>query len=196
MDLEKMLNAQKELDNTIIKKKNLKDVNLTPNTFLALQVELAEFANESRWFKHWSNNQTPRTKAVRNTTMMEEDKEYYNPQLDEFADCTHFFLSIANQKGWQDALFILEEQLAPDEFDGDVTGFFLEMTYFLNKSHFEVYKKGEEIAGFQKNEYWFRLAWMLFLNIGINGFGYTLNQIEQAYFLKNKINHQRQKEDY
>lgn len=47
-----MLKRQEELDNHIIKKKGLEGQDLFPNTVLALQVELAEFANEGRWFKH------------------------------------------------------------------------------------------------------------------------------------------------
>lgn len=57
MSLQNIIDAQKELDARIIKEKKLEDKDLTPNTFLALKVELAEFANEGRWFKHWSKSQ-------------------------------------------------------------------------------------------------------------------------------------------
>ncbi|MEB6549110.1 dUTP diphosphatase [Heyndrickxia sporothermodurans] len=200
MDLKKMLTAQAELDKYIVEKKGLQGVDLVPNTFLAVQVELAEFANEGRWFKHWSDDQEPRTKVP----VTAWGEPYKNPLLEEYVDCVHFFLSIANQKGWQDALYIYEEaveDLREDGFDGGLTGIFLEMTYFINKSYFEnpseeKSQQWKEKFGFPQKQYWFRTAWILFLNIGINGFGFTLDQIEEAYWAKNKINYVRQQEGY
>lgn len=62
MNLQKMFEMQKALDERIIKEKGLEGQNLLPNLILALQVELAECANEWRGFKHWSNDREPRTK--------------------------------------------------------------------------------------------------------------------------------------
>lgn len=185
MDLLRMLQMQSKLDERIIEDKLLKNFDLVPNTVLSLQVELAEMANEGRWFKHWSNDQKPREKTV----------------LEEFADAVHFFLSLSIQKGWQEVLFIFEDHLDEDEFDGDLTAWYLEMIYFLNKAYMEKYPEEENMefkskTGFTKNQYWFRTAWTLFLNIGINGFGFTLEKIEQAYFDKNAVNHQRQEHGY
>jgi dimeric dUTPase (all-alpha-NTP-PPase superfamily) len=196
LDLEKMLSMQKELDERIIKDKGLEGLDLFPNTVLALQVELAEFANEGRWFKHWSNDQEPRTNKVRGPYMDLEDAEFYNPLLEEFVDGVHFFLSTAIQKGWEKTLWIYEEQLDPEHFDGDLTSWYLEMVYFLNKAYMEKYSNDNKIGDFQKNAYYFRIAWMEFLNLGINGFGFTLEQIEQAYLDKNAVNHQRQENGY
>ncbi|MBS4172091.1 dUTP diphosphatase [Bacillus sp. FJAT-49736] len=210
MNLEKMLSAQAELDKHIIEKKGLHGFDLVPNTFLALQVELAEFANEGRWFKHWSDDQEPRTiKCIKESKLetvdgirkVVDEGAYINPLLEKFADAIHFYLSIANQKSWQDSLYIYEEQLDPDDFDGDLTAWYLEMTYFINKSHFEKpseekSKQWKEKFGFPEKQYWFRMAWILFLNIGINGFGFTPEQIEEAYFAKNTVNHQRQESGY
>jgi dimeric dUTPase (all-alpha-NTP-PPase superfamily) len=228
MNLAKLLEMQRRLDERIIKEKGLEGQDLFPNTVLALQVELSEFANEGRWFKHWSNDQDPRTiieyicptcngTGDENYDSYIDDLEggythevincedcggtgtlgYKNPLLEEFADGLHFFLSIANQKGWQEALWIYEEQLDPsNEFDGGLTGIFLEMLYFLNKSCMERHPSDEKIAGFQTNEYFFRMAWILFLNIGINGFGFTFDQIEEAYMKKNAVNHERQESGY
>lgn len=196
MNLKKMLETQSVLDDRIIMEKGLEGKDLFANTVLALQVELAEFANEGRWFKHWSIDQKPRMKAVRIPAMMEEDREYYNPLLEEYVDSLHFFLSLANQKGWDEELFIYEEQLEKDYFDGDLTGWYLEMVYFINKSYIEKYSEKDTIAGFQKNAYFFRTAWIMFLNLGINGFGLTCEQIEKAYMDKNAVNHQRQEQGY
>lgn len=205
MDLQKLIDMQKTLDTRIREEKGLQGKDLTANTFVALQAELAEFANEGRWFKHWSNDREPR--KFKEIPMNEIDGSIpkgfnvKNPLLEEFVDGVHFFLSLAIQKDWEEALWIFEEQLDPDEFDGDLTGWYLEMTYFLNKSYMVIPTEEQDqsyknSAGFSAKQYWFRIAWILFLNIGVNGFGFTLEQIEQAYMDKNKTNHSRQDTGY
>lgn len=200
MELQHIIDAQKALDARIIKEKGLEGKDLVANTFVALQVELGEMANEARWFKHWSNDQKPRmkTESICGCIMCEHhsipnDK---NPILEEFVDSVHFFVSIAIQKGWEDELWVYEEAINPYEFDGDLTSYYLEMIYFLNKAYMEIPQEGKKIAGMQEDAYHFRLAWILFLNIGINGFGFTWEQIYEAYFEKNQINHQRQESGY
>lgn len=207
MNLEKMLATQCNLDSRIIKEKGLEGKDLFPNTVLALQVELAEFANEGRWFKHWSNDQEPRIKVATGEYMTvnggKEVALYKNLLLEEFVDAVHFFLSIANQKGWQDALYISSEPFAEcDEKMQRVgkkkylTDVYLEMIYFLMKSYMEINPEDKKIAGFHMNTYNFRLAWSLFMTIGIIGFDFTPEQIEEAYYKKNKINHDRQESGY
>lgn len=222
MSLQNIIDAQKELDARIIKEKKLDDKDLTPNTFLALKVELAELANEGRWFKHWSNDQEPRTcvsidvcrncGGTGNPLGIPDEAGIdcwdcggsgeitKNPLLEEFVDSVHFFVSIANQKGWEDALWVYEEQLDPDEFDGDLTSWFLEMDYFLSLAYIRKFTdeeaKCKDSFGYLNNEYCFRTAWILFLNIGMNGFGFTWKQIKDAYFEKNKVNHARQESGY
>ncbi|MBV5114572.1 dUTP diphosphatase [Bacillus altitudinis] len=61
MNLEKMFKMQAELDRRIIREKGLESRDLLPGLILALQVELAECANEWRGFKFWSNDQQPCT---------------------------------------------------------------------------------------------------------------------------------------
>lgn len=56
--------------------------------------------------------------------------------------------------------------------------------------------KCKDAFGYLNNQYCFRTAWILFLNIGMNGFGFTWEQIEAAYFKKNQINHARQENGY
>ncbi|CRK80330.1 dUTP diphosphatase [Neobacillus massiliamazoniensis] len=195
MNLKKMLSMQKVLDARIIKAKGLEGQDLFPNTILALIVELSEFANEGRWFKHWSKDQEPRTNVQCDYTL-DDEPIYRNLVLEEFVDGVHFFLSLAIQKGWEEALNIFEEQLDPDYFEGNLTAWFLEMVHFLNKAYMEKYSDKDMFAGYQRNAYFFRIAWILFLNLGINCFGFTIEQIEQAYCDKNAVNHERQNGGY
>ncbi|QNP18248.1 dUTP diphosphatase (plasmid) [Bacillus pumilus] len=220
MNLEKMFKMQTELDRRIIKEKGLEGQDLLPNTYAALITELGEFANEGRWFKHWSDDQQPKTERLidcsacngtgdMNYQRIAEDAEgsggheyikceechgegtegIKNPLLEEYADCLHFFLSIAIKKGWH--LYLLEESIEDfqrEGFEGGLSGAFLKMQWHLLNSQMfsDEYTKESN----------FRLAWWLFIAIGIVGFGFTLDQIEAAYMDKNAVNHQRQQEGY
>lgn len=86
LELGYLLAKQSQLDNYIIRSKNLslKDNERLNNTILAMMVELGELANEIRCFKFWSNKPS-------------SDKEVI---IDEYVDVLHFFLSIANQLGF------------------------------------------------------------------------------------------------
>ncbi|WP_178930399.1 dUTP diphosphatase [Bacillus altitudinis] len=222
MNLQKMFEMQKGLDERIIREKGLEGQDLLPNTYVALITELGEFANEGRWFKHWSDNQMPCTERLIdcspcngtgdvNYERVAEDTEGYgghefikcedcngegtegtkNPLLEEYADCIHFFLSIAIKKGWKEELHVSEEAIEDFKevgFDGGLSGVFTEMQWHLLNSN--VYKDE------YKKKLHFRLSWSLFLAIGIVGFGFTPEQIEQAYMQKNAVNHKRQQEGY
>lgn len=87
MTIKELLEAQAELDNTIIKTQNLEALDpkiRLANTLLALQVEVSELANETRAFKFWSRKDSSPKEVL----------------LDEFADVIHFVASIANQLGF------------------------------------------------------------------------------------------------
>jgi len=102
MDIKNYFELQKQLDAPIVEKHNLQNVDLFPKKKLAFKDELSELLHEWRGHKFWSLDQKPRTKVVRNPTMMEEDKEYYNPLLGEYVDGLHFVLSVGLEKGWED----------------------------------------------------------------------------------------------
>ncbi|MEV2911136.1 dUTP diphosphatase, partial [Paenibacillus larvae] len=93
MNIEKMFEMQKELDMRIIKEHGLEGQDLLPNTVLALQVEIAELANEWRGFKHWSNNREP------------------GNTLEEYVDCLHLFLSIARQLNLPEDDFCITDEV-------------------------------------------------------------------------------------
>ncbi|WP_281201597.1 dUTP diphosphatase [Bacillus altitudinis] len=232
MNLEKMFEMQAELDNRIIKEKGLEGQDLLPNTYVALITELGEFANEGRWFNHWSDQQEPKRKAITTAGATLENATYFrcesddcgefsnredfenlfepdydecpicetgsvtifrevDPLLEEYVDCIHFFLSIAIKKGWKEELSVSEaaiEEFKEEGFEGGLSGLYLEMQWSLLNSR--MFKDEEK-----KKEH-FRVSWGLFLAIGIVGFGFTTDQIEQAYMKKNAVNHKRQQEGY
>ena len=184
MNLESMIDKQAELDQSIIEGKNLNVEDHTLDKFLALQVELAECANDWRGFKFWK-----------------VDKEPKETLLEEYVDCVHFFLSIAIEKGWENLLSFHEEaihDLEDEGLSGGVTGAILEVKYFLSKAALEASKSEiiEKKLGMTKQEYEFRSAWFVFIGIGLIGFKFTLEQIEKAYFNKNDVNHERQETGY
>lgn len=219
MNLEQMYKMQCELDERIIKDKDLEGVDLMPNTLLALLVELGECANEWRGFKHWSDRQEPKRgyaalvdcrdcqgkgfffdgERVKCQTCASTGK-VTNPLLEEYVDCVHFFLSIARQNDWLDHLYIYEEAIEDVRekgLDGGVCGAFREVFYFLGRLHEnDRNEKIERAFGYSKQVFLYRNAWFVFIAIGLIGFGFTLEQIAEAYMDKNKVNHDRQATGY
>src|SRR5699024_883648 len=106
MDLQPLFETQKKRDKRIIKEKGLEGVDLLDKKILALQVELGELANEWRGFKFWSEDREPRYNTVEiyvhgydgpGTNTRASIEEYQaQPILEEYVDCLHFILSIAD----------------------------------------------------------------------------------------------------
>ncbi len=187
MNLQKLFEMQKELDERIIQEHGLEGQDLLQNKILALLVKLGECASEWRGFEFWSKNQEPRKEVF--VPMEHPFRGMYikNQLLEEYVDAVHFFLSIAIQKGWQDALYLHEEavlDLEREGFQGGLTGALLEVNYHLLKSYMEKGRdeKIEKVFGYTKQEFHFRNAWFVFVAIGLIGFKFTPEQIEDAYF--------------
>lgn len=195
---------QRKLDERIVNEKGLEGKDLFQDTVMALLVELGELANEGRWFKYWSDDRKPRTNEDVICNVCKgtgEDSDVYyerftcrscggngiissrNPLLEEYVDCLHFFLSIAIQKGWEEAL---QDQVTKVT-EGQLTNEVLEMISSLSKIAVDSKIKHDTIIKL----FLLRKSWLYFLSIGIEGFGFTWDQIEQAYIEKNKINHER-----
>ncbi|WP_426616658.1 dUTP diphosphatase [Bacillus velezensis] len=115
MNLQKMFEMQKALDDRIIKEKGLEGQDLLPNLILALQVELAECANEWRGFKHWSNNQKPRTKVSTNVGA--------NPENAAFFRCENHYCGENLNKDDFKHLLDPDYEICPVCNVGDVTAF-------------------------------------------------------------------------
>jgi len=86
MNVKELLEKQKKLDDFILKELDINYKDRLNSLILALVVEIGEMANEIRAFKYWSKK-APSPKEV---------------VLDEFVDCLHFMLSIANQLGFSE----------------------------------------------------------------------------------------------
>ena len=162
----------------------------------ALLVELGEMFNEHRGFKFWSTDQTPNNnkyctncggtgykpciRNMHNFNIIEEKskecnlchgKGYRDYLLEELVDCLHFILSI---------------------------GLELEMDHFV-VAPFTHDKREVEYTFIQLMQMdWtgdYETGFDLFLGL-CKLLGYTGEQIEQAYFEKNEINHTRQEQGY
>lgn len=201
MNLSKLFEMQKALDEKIIKEKGLEGQDLLPQKILALQVELGECANEWRGFKFWSQNQSPRVVHKGKCTKC----DYWEMQrsgneagirldgtfcdcyvglmradtvLEEYVDCLHFILSIGlhiDADEWCDEVL--------EACRDDITEQFI----FLGGKLSDFYKFKTHGNYNMIIDYFFGLGEML---------GFTWGQIEQAYISKNEVNHQRQQNGY
>jgi dimeric dUTPase (all-alpha-NTP-PPase superfamily) len=176
MNLEKLFQMQKELGKVGLF--NYRGADRFDKLILALLVELGECANEHRGFKFWSVNQLPHTSAVRIPCMMEEDKEYYNPLLEEYVDGLHFVLELGLE---------LEINVAQLEWTYD-------KAETITKQFTDIYYLTTYLQENQKF-YAYDMLINAYVQLG-EMLGFTWEQIEQAYYAKNEINHQRQEVGY
>ncbi|MEV9639505.1 dUTP diphosphatase [Mammaliicoccus sciuri] len=202
MNLTKLFETQKQLDDRIYDRfPELRGQDNLSWKILALQVELGECANEWRGFKKWSEDQRPRTskqtESCRTCTgagvviigrvnrvpvhaSCEECEgkggKFKNPLLEEYVDCLHFILSIGLEVGTEYFSIIESERFE----EGDVTHQFLMVLDYA--------------TGMKEDDYCSELL-TSFVILG-RMLGFTWEQIEQAYYDKNEINHERQASGY
>ncbi|OIK22160.1 dUTP diphosphatase [Bacillus amyloliquefaciens] len=218
MNLQKMFEMQKVLDDRIIKEKGLEGQDLLPNLILALQVELAECANEWRGFKHWSNDREPRTKI-----------EHFCPTCDGTGDENHDINLQYLEEGHATEAYsecqdcngsgklgetnpLLEEYVDCLHFilsignklglNNEKTISSIHLSYLSSTIGFNTVRLFSSLMSTA-----YRLQVMngkeeqflhLFVSFFILGeqLGFTFEQIEAAYMEKNAVNHQRQQEGY
>jgi len=195
INLAKLFETQKLLDKRIVDEHNLHGHDLLPQKILALQVELAELANEWREFKFWSRDQEPRTfewigKCEKCNGHGVDDENIScpncagtgdgnrNPLLEEYCDCLHFILSIGNDLEINIALYTILPVKHKTRLDQ-----FLRTYYVIGDLEHD--PSQEELI----------LVLQHFLSLG-EMIGFTWSEIEQAYYTKNAINHQRQTDHY
>lgn len=166
MNLSKLFEMQKVLDDRIIREKGVEGQDLLPNTILALQVELGELANEWRGFKHWSNDREPRREKM----------------LVEYVDCLHFILSL-NLSENPDIPY--DHPWYTYDLDDGETVVLQFQRCFDDISQFHIDGDVYNIHELMRD----------FLSLG-RILGFTWDEIEQAYMAKNAVNHERQATGY
>lgn len=167
MNLTKLFEAQKVLRDRI-------DYN-EPDRFnkliLALLVELGECANEWRGFKFWSKRQRWDIHIGRKKT------------LEEYADGLHFILELGLELEIEDYRinsFKISQNIV-DQFQ-DI---YIQIGFFTHE-----YRTSNESI-----KHTYKTILSLFLGLG-EMLGFTWEEIEEAYFAKNAVNHQRQETGY
>lgn len=204
MNLSKLFEAQKKLDNRIVEEKGLQGEDLLDEKILALQVELGELANEWRGFKFWSEDQDSRTEAWRCIACgYEEDEnidcinidldnhydswnEMVNPLLEEYVDCLHFILSIGNDLNI--SIDCMSEY--GDYTENETENTFNKLFYTVSELWTYIYSDKDYL------EEHYKILFAMFVGLGELQLSFTWQQIEQAYYEKNKINHERQASGY
>ncbi|MED4556863.1 dUTP diphosphatase [Bacillus subtilis] len=216
MNLQKMFELQKELDERIIKEKGLEGQNLLPNLILALQVELAECANEWRGFKHWSNDREPRTKIEHFCPTCEgTGNENHDINL-QYLEEGHAAEPYSKCQDCNGSGKIGESNPLLEEYV-DCLHFILSIGNRIGYAHenlgkwtdFTIVNQFNHLFGYASDLYkaihedWFEEKlfdtydefFAGFFGLG-KMFGLTHEQIEAAYMEKNAVNHQRQQEGY
>lgn len=180
MDLAKLFQLQRQLDEHIEQEHPRQEgEDRLVKKILALMVELGELANEWRGFKFWSNDQRPRTNAVKHK---KKDGKYfydgtYNPLLEEYVDCLHFLLSIG-----------LESEIGT--FTGDEL-----MPIKMGAIEIQFITLFKVTVTFLEDINYYPDMWELFLGLG-EMLGFSWEEVEEAYLRKNAVNHQRQESGY
>jgi len=176
LKIEKLFETQKKLDDRIVEEKGLQGIDLLPKKILALLTELGELSNEWQGFKFWKENNEPVRSRSEHDFFSDEVIREYDPLLEEYVDCLHFILSIGNNLKFDNGVYytshkdtIIEQFLYTIQKSGDLYRF-------------------KTLGNYE-------MLFCSFLALG-DVLGFTWGQIEQAYYTKNKINHERQENNY
>ncbi|CAM3156686.1 dUTP diphosphatase [Filibacter tadaridae] len=123
MKLTKLFSMQRELD-TFIQQNRVGEADVFKEKGLALLIELAELANETRCFKFWSVKGPSEDKVI----------------LEEYVDSIHFLLSLGIEKNFDNL-----DYWPAGEVEGDLTQLFLKtievINRFLHELTMEAYKE-------------------------------------------------------
>jgi dimeric dUTPase (all-alpha-NTP-PPase superfamily) len=208
MNLEKLFQTQKVLKDRI----NYNEPDRFNKLVLALLVEIGECANEHRGFKFWSKDQEPRvdfvcgvcegTEEISVETAVGNPEHGYdvfqmdatcpacmdidgdkNPLLEEYVDGLHFVLEL----GLEDiGSCVYDWHYTPYKvMGGEHTKENIEIQFiniFFELKRFVLDRNLERVI-----EMYLGLGEML---------GFTWEEVEQAYYKKNEINHIRQETGY
>jgi len=172
MNLTKLFETQRVLDARIKQKQGLQEIPLN-NMILATITEIGEMSNEWGGFKHWKVDSRPKPGL-----------------LEEIADVLSFMLAIGNMlhhRGGIESISIFEDGSIEKEqycYFEDITAQILGITTNFT----DLWNYGEIDEGYSVTMSRFAVLTEML--------GFTWEQIEQAYYKKNAINHTRQDTGY
>lgn len=192
MNLQEMFKTQRKFDSTfsdVDKKTKIR------NKFFALIVEQGEAANEApRIFKYWSSNPKPASlKAA------EKYATYYNQAikpiekdllLEELVDQLHFILSLGNELNLSEVVKTYGRL-----FNGDIVDMQMLFTRSVSDLYIRWRNTSDDLSQYDEAKESYALMLGYFFGIAYE-FGYEANALEEAYYDKNKINYERQKNAY
>jgi len=212
MNLTKLFETQAVLDEHIMQEHpELRGQNNLDWKLIALQVELGECANEWRGFKKWSKDQEPRTVIYEDCKSCDAEGSISyrgngsgewlpcndcegsgailagNPLLEEYVDCLHFILSVGIDLQVQHDYtvhFIKDDEESIIDLFAECYAFAGDL-YWNNKN-------GGTITESQ-NDY--KVLLIHFNQLG-GKLGFKWDEVEDAYYAKNKVNHERQNAGY
>ncbi|MEW9096791.1 MAG: dUTP diphosphatase [Clostridiaceae bacterium] len=124
MNFKNLFVLQEKLDHHIETKHTLNGKTLFSNKILALQVEIAELANETRCFKYWCNK-GPSEKAQ---------------ILEEYVDCLHFILTLGLDKNYNEGNFYIHKENLKDNLTDQFLNLYIDINDFVvcpSKDHYQ-----------------------------------------------------------
>lgn len=165
--LHSLFNIQKELDQKIIVTHGLENEVFIRQKCMALTVEMAELANETRIFKYWSLKGPSAREVI----------------LEEYVDSLHFLLSIGLEIKVDQQQLTAELHMDTKQGEEDLFAAFEDM--FAGIQQFSQ----------AQQEHDYKQLFQAFLDLG-QVLQFSWPQIKEAYLQKNRINHQRQEQGY
>lgn len=207
MNINPLFPVQAGLDKRIVEEHNLQGQDLLEKKKVALLTELYECVNEARFFKFWSQKKAnvidvrlkdeyKSRKVIQGFTdagirrLFIDNKEipfqdlndYYclvNPLLEEYVDTIHFALSIGIELGYTEHEYTGTEEM-------DLNGLVLGLTNIITILSRDMVTPTKTIMSILFDHV-IKLGYQL---------GFTEKQVIEAYYEKNKINHERQNAGY
>lgn len=197
MNLAKLFEAQRILVTRIEKEHPRAEAeDRLSKLVLALQVELGELANEWRGFKFWSNDHEARikTNSICGCVMCEHHSisNTKNPLLEEYVDCLHFILSIGIELELHDRPNSLIKSGPIYQSDMPICDLFMEVNSFSTELYWTCRLENDDHEAIESQ---YKAIIENFVQLG-DFLGFTWEQVEQAYYEKNEINHLRQEAGY
>ncbi|VDG19832.1 dUTPase [Lactiplantibacillus mudanjiangensis] len=178
LDLTKLQQQSIRLDADIAAKQGLhrRPQTRLQNAMVALDVELAEMANTSEWFKVWKIH---KGKA-------DAGKTPHETLLNEYVDAMDFFFLVAAIQQWTHLMPMTAEDLAEvaSKPKTDLDKQYLAIKHLLYNAYFDHRQES------------YKHAWHVFLKIGLVEFGFDQDEIQAAFVAKNQVNEARQENDY